>query len=160
MKQIISLRVNGENRQVLVEPWRVLGDILREEMGLMGLKIACGTGECGACTILLDGNPVRSCLMLPLQVRGKEILTIEGLAKEDQLHPIQQAFIDHYAVQCGYCTPGMILTTKALIDNKPDLTEDDVRKALAGNLCRCTGYVKIVEAVLAASKALKNPRQK
>jgi len=151
--------VNGKNRQVFVDPWRVLGEVLREEMGLMGLKIACGTGECGACTILLDGKPVRSCLLLPMQVRGREILTIEGLAKEDRLHPIQEAFIDYYAVQCGFCTPGMILTAKALIDDKPDPTEDDVREALVGNLCRCTGYVKIVDAVLAASKAVKDSKQ-
>ena len=159
MKKAIEFKVNGKTRQVFVDPWRVLGEVLREEMGLMGLKIACGTGECGACTILLDGKPVRSCLLLPMQVRGREILTIEGLAKEDRLHPIQEAFIDYYAVQCGFCTPGMILTAKALIDDKPDPTEDDVREALVGNLCRCTGYVKIVDAVLAASKAVKDSKQ-
>jgi len=149
MKQLIKLKVNGAEQEVFVEPWWTLARVLREELGLKGLKIGCDSGECGACTVLLDGRPVRSCLMLTPQVKGKEILTIEGLAKDSQLHPIQQAFIDHFAVQCGYCSPGMILAAKALLDKNPDPSEEDVKEALSGNLCRCTGYVKIIEAVLA-----------
>ena len=155
MKIEIELKINGTERKLSVEPWQTLARILRDELGLFGVKMGCESGECGACTVLLDGKPVRSCLMLPPRVIGKEIVTVEGLAKDGQLHPIQQAFIDYYAVQCGYCTPGMILTAKALLDKGQELTEDEVRDALSGNLCRCTGYVKIVEAVLAASGRMK-----
>jgi carbon-monoxide dehydrogenase small subunit len=155
MKIEIELKINGTECKLSVAPWQSLARILREELGLFGVKMGCESGECGACTVLLDGKPVRSCLMLPPRVIGKEIITVEGLAKDGQLHPIQQAFIDYYAVQCGYCTPGMILTAKALLDKGQDLTEDEVRDALSGNLCRCTGYVKIVEAVLAASGRMK-----
>ena len=155
MKQLIKLKVNGTDEEVLVEPWWTLAKVLREELGLKGVKTGCDSGECGACTVLLDGKPVRSCLMLTPQVRGKEILTIEGLSKNGQLHPIQQAFIDYFAVQCGFCTPGMILTAKALLDKNPKPTEEDVKEALSGHLCRCTGYVKIVEAVLAAAEVMR-----
>lgn len=155
MKQAIIFKVNGKDQQVFAEPWWTLSRVLREELDLTGLKVGCGSGECGACTVLLDGKPVRSCLMLAPRVKGREILTIEGMAKDGQLHPVQQAFIDHFAVQCGYCTPGAILSAKALLDKKSDPTEAEVRGALSGNLCRCTGYVKMVEAVLAASETMR-----
>ena len=155
MKQPIRLRVNGEDYEVFVEPWKVLSEVLREELDLTGVKEGCQTGECGACTVIVDGKPVRSCMMLIGQAKGKEILTIEGLASNGQLHPIQQAFIDHFAVQCGFCIPGTILTAKAFLDENPAPTEGEVREVLAGNLCRCTGYVKIVEAVLAAAEVMR-----
>ncbi len=155
MKQAIIFKVNGKDQQVFAEPWWTLSRVLREELGLTGLKVGCGSGECGACTVLLSGKPVRSCLVLAPRVKGREILTIEGMAKDGQLHPVQQAFIDHFAVQCGYCTPGAILSAKALLDKKSNPTEAEVRGALSGNLCRCTGYVKMVEAVLAASETMR-----
>lgn len=150
MKQLLNLSVNGEDYEVFAEPWKSLADVLREELSLTGVKIGCNEGNCGSCAVLVDGKVVKSCLMLARQARGKEILTIEGLDADGKLHPLQEAFIEHFAVQCGFCTPGMILSAKALLDENPDPTELEVRKALAGNLCRCTGYVKIVEAVLAA----------
>jgi carbon-monoxide dehydrogenase small subunit len=152
MKQEIKLKVNGTNYQVYAEPWQNLLYVLREEIGLTGAKSGCEAGDCGACTVIVDGKAINSCLMLALQAQGKEIITIEGLESEEGLHPLQQAFVDHFAVQCGFCTPGMILSAKALLDQNPHPTEEEVRIALSGNLCRCTGYVKIVEAVLAASK--------
>jgi aerobic-type carbon monoxide dehydrogenase small subunit (CoxS/CutS family) len=151
MKQALKLRVNGGDYEVFVEPYKTLQNVLREELNFTGVKEGCQDGNCGSCTVLVDGKAVKSCMMLAPQAKGKEILTIEGLAKDGQLHPLQQAFIDHFAVQCGYCTPGMILTAKALLDENPNPTEDEVREALHGNLCRCTGYIKIVEAVLAAA---------
>ncbi len=156
MKQLIKLRVNGSDEEVFVEPWKSLAEVLREELGLTGTKIGCDTGNCGACTVLIDGKAVKSCLLLAPKAEGKDIITIEGLRGENgQLHPLQEAFIEHFAIQCGYCTPGMILAAKALLDENPDATEDDVRKGLVGNLCRCTGYVKIIEAVLAAGAKMK-----
>ena len=152
MKQEIKLKVNGAPYEVFVEPWKTLLDVLREEIGLTGVKSGCEEGECGACTVLVDGKAVNSCLMLAPQAQGKEIITIEGLEGEEGLHPLQQAFVEHFAVQCGFCTPGMILSAKALLDKNPHPTEEEVRVTLSGNLCRCTGYVKIVEAVLAVSK--------
>lgn len=150
MKQRIELNVNGQVYGVFVEPWKTLLEVLREELGLTGAKSGCDDGNCGACTVILDGKAIKSCLMLVPQAKGKTILTIEGLGSEKNLHPLQQAFIDHFAVQCGFCTPGMILTAKALLDEKPQATEEDIRQGLRGNICRCTGYVKIVEAVEAA----------
>jgi len=150
-KQLIELRVNGETREVLVEPRTTLLQVLREDLGLTGTKQGCDAGDCGACTVLIDGHPVVSCLTLAIEAQGKQILTIEGLDREGRLHPLQQAFIDHYAVQCGFCTPGMILSAKALLDRNSHPTEQEVREAISGNLCRCTGYVKIVEAILAAA---------
>jgi aerobic-type carbon monoxide dehydrogenase small subunit (CoxS/CutS family) len=147
MKRRIELNVNGKVYEVFVEPWRTLLDVLREELGLTGAKEGCDDGNCGACTVILDGKAIKSCLMLAPQARGKKIMTIEGLGSEENLHPLQQAFIDHFAVQCGFCTPGMILAAKALLDEKPDATEEEIRRGLQGNICRCTGYVKIVEAV-------------
>lgn len=150
MKQSITLNVNGQASEVFVDPWKSLADVLRDELGLTGVKIGCNEGNCGSCTVLVDGKAVKSCLMLINQAKGKQIVTIEGLAENDRLHPLQESFIEHFAIQCGFCTPGMILAAKALFDENPNPTEEEVRKALAGNLCRCTGYVKIVEAVLAA----------
>ena len=155
MKRRIELNVNGKVYEVFVEPWRTLLDVLREELGLTGAKEGCDDGNCGACTVILDGKAIKSCLMLAPQARGKKILTIEGLGSEKNLHPLQQAFIDHFAVQCGFCTPGMILAAKALLDEKPDATEEEIRRGLHGNICRCTGYVKIVEAVETVRDKLK-----
>ena len=135
----------------MIEPWWNLARVLRDELSLTGTKIGCETGDCGSCTVLVDGKAVKSCLYLAMKARGKDILTIEGLRDENgELHPLQKAFIEHFAVQCGYCTPGMILAAKALLDENPNPTEEEVKEGLDGNLCRCTGYVKIIEAVLAA----------
>jgi carbon-monoxide dehydrogenase small subunit len=155
MKQVLELKVNGQSHEVFVEPWRTLAEVLRDELGLTGLKVSCNSGNCGSCTILVDGKAVKSCLMLAPQAMGKEILTIEGLATEEELHPLQEAFIEHFAMQCGYCIPGMILKAKALLDENPDATEDEIRAGLSGNLCRCTGYVKIIEAIMAAKEKMK-----
>ena len=155
MKRIIELKVNGEVHEVLVETHRTLLEVLRENIGLIGTKEACDTGECGACAVLLDGIPVNSCLVLALDGRGKEITTIEGLAVNGKLHPLQKAFMEHGATQCGFCTPGMIITAKALLDENQKPTEQEVRQAISGNLCRCTGYAKIVEAVMAAAEGGK-----
>ena len=152
MRREIRLKVNGSIYEVYVEPWRSLLEVLRETLDFTGVKSGCEEGECGACTVLMDGKAVNSCLMLVSQAEGKEILTIEGLRNGYALHPLQQAFIDHFAVQCGFCTPGMILSAKALLDKNPHPTEEEVRTGLSGNLCRCTGYIKIVEAVLAFSR--------
>lgn len=159
MEQVVKFRINGVDRKVFVEPWKSLSDVLREELNLTGVKIGCQSGNCGSCTILLDGKAIKSCLLLAPKANGKEILTIEGLKGEHgELHPLQEAFIEYFAIQCGYCTPGMIIAAKALLDEKPDATEEEVREALRGNLCRCTGYVKIVEAVLAAKNKMKGKR--
>ena len=139
----INLTVNKEAYQLAVKPNHVLTDILRDELGLTGTKKGCGQGKCGACTVLLDGRPVHACLILAPQVDGKEITTIEGIAGEEP-HPLQSAFVENGAVQCGFCTPGMIITSKALLDTNPDPGEAEIKSAIAGNLCRCTGYIKIV----------------
>jgi carbon-monoxide dehydrogenase small subunit len=152
LKQKISLNVNGILNEVEIEPRRTLLEVLREELGLTGTKKGCNQGECGACTVLLDGKPVPSCLLLAVEAQGKEILTIEGLARDGNLHPVQRAFMKYGGFQCGFCTPGMILSAKALLDENPDPTEDEVKKALAGNLCRCTGYKQIIESVLATGR--------
>jgi len=148
LKQAIVLKINGYAYELEIEPQRTLLEVLRENLGLTGTKKGCDQGECGACTVLLDGEPVPSCLVLALDAQEKEVLTIEGLATDDGLHPIQQAFIDHGAFQCGFCTPGMIMSAKALLDDNPHPDEAAVKKAIAGNLCRCTGYNQIVEAIL------------
>ena len=153
MKQLIALRVNGDNEEVYVEPWWSLAQVLRDELGLSGAKVGCNTGNCGSCTVIVDGKAVKSCLFLAMKASNKDIITIEGLqSKDGKLHPLQEAFIEHFAVQCGYCTSGMIITAKALLDENPNPTEEEVKDFLCGNLCRCTGYVKIVEAVLAAAE--------
>jgi aerobic carbon-monoxide dehydrogenase small subunit len=152
MKRQIELKVNARIERVYTEPWWSLGRVLREQLGLTGTKISCETGNCGACTVLIDGRAVRSCIYPAMKARGKEIQTIEGLKDKDgKLHPLQEAFIEHFAVQCGYCTSGMIMGAKALLDENPSPTEEEVKEGLQGNLCRCTGYTKIVEAVLAAA---------
>ena len=135
-----------------MEPRRTLLEVLRENLGLTGAKEGCDMGECGTCTVLMEGRPVLSCLLLAVESQGKEIVTIEGLAKGGHLHPLQQSFIDHGAIQCGFCTPGMILTARALLDENPYPKEEDVKRAIGGNLCRCTGYVKIIESILAVSQ--------
>ena len=150
-KQEVQLEINGNSYSISVLPQRTLLEVLREDLGLIGTKEGCSEGECGVCTVLLDGSPVRSCLLLAVDVRGRKITTIEGLSKNGRLHPIQNAFIEHGAIQCGFCTPGMILSAKALLDENPSPTEEDIRVALSGNLCRCTGYVKIFKAVQAAA---------
>jgi aerobic-type carbon monoxide dehydrogenase small subunit (CoxS/CutS family) len=147
----ITLKLNGHAKIWSIAPGDILLDVLRRE-GFIGAKRGCETGACGACTVLVNGKPIDACLMFAAQADGKEILTIEGLAVGDTLHPIQEAFLDHGAVQCGYCTPGMILNSKAFLDQHPDPTESEVREMLSGNLCRCTGYTKPVEAVMAASR--------
>ncbi len=150
----INLTVNGEQYELLVEPRQTLLEVLREDVGLTGTKRGCGTGDCGACTVLVDGRAVNSCLLLAVDASGKEVLTIEGLATNGRLHPIQEAFLEHGGVQCGFCTPGMIMSAKVLLDAKPKPSEEEVRYAIAGNLCRCTGYVKIVESILAAAEKM------
>ena len=131
---------------------RTLAEVLREDLQLTGTKQSCNEGACGTCTVLLDGEPVRSCLLLAADAEGREITTIEGLSREGELHPLQASFVEHYAIQCGFCTPGMILTAKALLDANPNPTDKEIRRAISGNVCRCTGYAKIVEAIKAASE--------
>jgi len=155
LKQLIVLKVNGEPYEVAVEPRMTLLDVLRDNLGLTGTKKACDLGNCGSCTVLLDGKPVVSCLLLAVDTRGRDILTIEGLAKNGQLHPLQQAFVDYTALQCGFCTPGMLLSAKALLDSNPEPTEEEVKEAISGNLCRCTGYGNIVEAILKVARSKK-----
>jgi aerobic-type carbon monoxide dehydrogenase small subunit (CoxS/CutS family) len=150
-KRIVSLTVNGEEYEVVITPHRTLLEVLREDLALTGTKEGCGEGACGTCTVLLDGKPVRSCLTLAVEVQGREVTTIEGLAPIGELHPVQRAFVEYGAIQCGFCSPGMILTTKALLDENPDPTEEEARQAISGNVCRCTGYAKIVEATLKAA---------
>ena len=148
----IKLKVNGRNYSIPVKPTDTLVDVLREGLGLTGTKKSCGLGDCGACTVLMDGKAINSCLTLAMDAQGREITTIEGLEREDgTLDPLQEAFIENGAIQCGFCTPGMILSAKALLDEIPNPTEEEVRQGLSGNLCRCTGYAKIIRAVLDAS---------
>ena len=154
----VRMKVNGDWKEASVQPETTLLETLRETWGLTGAKRGCDEGDCGACTILLDGKPVNSCLVLAIRVDGREITTIEGLGKEDRLHPLQSAFIHHGALQCGFCGPGMILSAKALLDSNPNPTEAEIRQALAGNICRCTGYSKIIEAVQSASRMMKGTR--
>ncbi|MBI4523578.1 MAG: (2Fe-2S)-binding protein [Deltaproteobacteria bacterium] len=152
MKQILRLRVNGETKEVATEISKTLLEVLREDLGLTGTKHGCELGECGTCTVLIDGEPVLSCLVLGVEVEGSEILTVEGLKERDKTHPLQKAFTNLGAAQCGYCIPGILLTAKALLDNNPRPNRDQIREALAGNLCRCTGYTKILDAVELVAK--------
>ena len=153
VKQSLELTVNGQLQNLEVEPQRTLLEVLRDDLGMTGTKRGCDDASCGACTVLLNGKAVLSCNILALEAQGKEILTVEGLAKDGQIHPLQKAFIEHGAIQCGFCTPGMLMSAKELLDKNPQPTEPDIKEALAGNLCRCTGYTKIIEAVIAASPA-------
>jgi len=155
VKHNIRLIVNGESYTLAVEPCESLLDVLRDKLSLTGTKKGCNRGDCGACTIIMDGKTVNSCLVLAVEAGDKEVLTIEGLANKGQLHPIQEAFVQQGAVQCGYCTPGMIMSAKALLDENPNPTEEEVRQAIGGNLCRCTGYVKIVDAVKKAAEVIQ-----
>ena len=156
MKHSIRVTINSRLYEEDVEPRLLLSHFLRENIGLTGTRIGCVVGECGACTILLDNKPVKSCLHFAVQADGREVTTIEGLAKDGELSPIQEAFVKHYAFQCGYCTPGMVITSHALLQRDPNPSEEEIRKALAGNLCMCTGYVQIVDAVKEAGKVMKN----
>jgi len=147
MKTLITLKVNGKDHELAVEANQILVDLLRYDLGLTGTKKGCGTGECGACTVILNGKPVNACLVLAIQANGAEVLTIEGLKPPIGLHPLQQAFVEKGSIQCGFCTPGMILSASSLLQKNPKPSEEEIRVALSGNLCRCTGYQKIVEAV-------------
>ncbi len=151
----ISLRVNGETHELLIPPWRTLLEVLREYLGLTGTKRSCQEGQCGACTVLIDRQPVNSCLYLAIEAQGKEILTIEGLSKEaGGLHAIQKSFVEKGAVQCGFCTSGLILSALALLEETPNPSEDEIRNAIVGHLCRCTGYFQIVEAIQEAARVM------
>ena len=155
MSAQVKILVNGEWKTTSVEPQTTLLDLLRETWGLTGAKRGCDEGDCGACTVLLDGQPVNACLVLAVRVNGRRVTTIEGLGDEEHPHPLQTAFVQHGALQCGYCGPGMLLSAKALLDNNPSPTEEEIRQALSGNLCRCTGYSKIIEAVQSVCRMLK-----
>jgi aerobic-type carbon monoxide dehydrogenase small subunit (CoxS/CutS family) len=155
MKQeAILLKVNGTDYRLNIEARRTLLEVLRENLGLTGTKKSCNEGNCGACTVLMDGRPVASCLVLAIDAQGKEILTIEGLSEGEKLHPIQEAFLKHGGIQCGFCTPGMVMSAKALLDENSEPTTTEIRKAISGNLCRCTGYQHIVDSIMAASKKM------
>ncbi len=161
-KELITLNINGDDIEVAVHPWRTLNEVLRDQLRLTGTKLGCGTGDCGACTVLLDGRSVSSCLTLAVEAEGHRITTIEGLAPDadgdnletSPLHPIQESFIEKGAIQCGFCTPGMIMSSKFLLDHTPQPTEAEIRAGLSGNLCRCTGYNKIVDAIADAADKL------
>ena len=155
MKQTINVTINGRMYEEDVEPRILLSHFLRENIGLTGTHVGCVIGECGACSILIDGKVVKSCLHFAVQADGREVTTVEGLAKDGELSSIQEAFVKHYAFQCGYCTPGMVITSHALLQTNPDPSEEEIRKALAGNLCMCTGYVQIVDAVKDAAEKQK-----
>lgn len=152
MKQLITLTVNGEPYEVAIHPHRTLLEVLREEVMLTGSKEGCGMGACGACTVLVDGEVVLACLTLALSVEGKDIRTVEGLAEGEKISSLQKAFVEHGAIQCGFCTPGMLMSATALLSKHPHSDKDEIKKAISGNLCRCTGYVKIIEAISAVAQ--------
>lgn len=152
--KIIRFRVNGEERQLEVEVWQTLLEVLRDRLGLIGVKSGCGTGGCGACTVLLNGKPVNSCITLAVEIDGSEVTTVEGLMRNGELHPLQRAFVENDALQCGFCTPGMIMAAKALLDEKPNPNVEEIIEALSGNLCRCGCYPRIIKAILQASKEI------
>lgn len=161
MKQLIELNINDRVYEVPVEPRDLLVDVIRKKVGLTGTKKGCGQGDCGACTVLIDGKAVLSCLTLAITCQSRKITTIEGLASQDgQLHPLQQSFVDRGAVQCGFCSSGMILSSKALLDSNPNPSTEEIKRAIAGNLCRCTGYKKIVEAIETASENISKEEVK
>ncbi len=159
-KKLVALRINGTEHELAVEPYRTLAQVLREQLGLTGTKIGCGEGDCGACTVLMDGKPVNSCLLLAVQAEGHDITTIEGLSEGGDLSPVQKAFVEHGAIQCGFCSPGMTLPATALLEQTPDPDEAEIRRAISGNLCRCTGYQKIVEAIADAASRLAEARER
>jgi carbon-monoxide dehydrogenase small subunit len=154
MPREVILTINDQNYRVEVEPDELLVDVLRDRLRLTGTKKGCGTGDCGACTVIMDGRPVTSCLVLAVAAEGKTIMTVEGLAADGALHPLQQSFIEHGAVQCGYCTPGLLMMAKHILDHNPSPTEAEVRTGISGNLCRCTGYTKVVEAIMNAGQKM------
>ncbi len=151
----IKLTVNGKGYELQVRPWASLLEVIRDDLGLTGTKEGCGEGECGACTVIMDGKAVNSCIVLAVEADGRQITTIEGLAEGDKLHPVQEAFLEMGGMQCGFCTPGMILSTKVLLDGNKNPTDEDIRKGLEGNFCRCTGYTKIFESVKAAAQKIR-----
>lgn len=151
MRVIVNFKVNGRDRTAYIEPKTSLLDVIREDLGLIGAKEGCGKGECGACTVIMDGDAVPSCLVLAAGIDGKEIITIEGIGENGRLHPLQEAFVKYHASQCGFCSPGMILTAKAFLDGNPNPSEAEVRDVMMSNLCRCTGYEKIIEAIMAVA---------
>jgi carbon-monoxide dehydrogenase small subunit len=152
LKRILSLKVNGNNYEVAVNPWQTLLDVLRDELGLTGAKRGCGIGTCGVCTVIIDGKAILSCLTLALECEGRSITTIEGISTAESLHPVQKSFIENGAVQCGYCTPGIVMTAKALLDENPKPDDNEIKDALSGTFCRCTGHIKIMEAVKRVSE--------
>jgi len=159
-RPLMTFRVNGHDHEIPAHPSERLIDVIRDHLALTGTKEGCSTGHCGACTVLLDGRPIASCMTHAADAAGREITTIEGIALDGRLHPLQQSFLDHGAVQCGFCTPGMVLTAKALLDANPRPTDDDIRRALVGNLCRCTGYQKIFDAIKAYASASRKGAKK
>mgnify|MGYP001965969837 FL=1 len=158
MKKPLQLNVNGEGKQILVEPYSSLLDTLRDDIRLTGTKKGCDEGDCGACTVFLNGKPVTSCMVLAHSAHDADVITIEGLGNLDDIHPVQQAFVDYGGLQCGFCIPGLIMSATAFLKENPDPTEEEVRFGIGGNLCRCTGYSKVVEAVLAAAQNINNKR--
>jgi aerobic-type carbon monoxide dehydrogenase small subunit (CoxS/CutS family) len=148
VKHVITLKVNGDDHEVLISPNQTLLEVLRDKLGLMGTKRGCDLGACGACTVLIDGEAYLSCILLAMDATEKEIVTIEGLSETGELHPLQQSFVEVGGLQCGFCTPGIVMTAKAILDEEPNPTEESVKKKMAGNLCRCTGYKKVIEAVM------------
>ena len=154
MERILTLNINHEQHKVIAAPHQSLLDVLRNKLGLTGTKECCNEGDCGACTVIMGGRAVNSCLVLAVEAEGEEILTVEGLAEGARLHPLQEAFVKYGGFQCGFCTPGMLMSAKALLDENPDPTDEEIREAVSGNLCRCTGYVKIIESIREASKSM------
>jgi len=159
MKQLIAFKVNGESYSLAVEPWRTLNEVLREDLNLTGTKLGCGSGDCGACTVIVDNRTVSSCLTLAVTVDGKDIKTVEGLASGEGLHPIQEAFIQTGAIQCGFCTAGMEMSAHYLLSNNRSPNDSEIREGLSGNLCRCTGYNQIVEAISVAAEKINNSKK-
>ncbi len=155
-QRVIKLKVNGEQYEAMVEPRKLLSDFLREDLNLSGVHVGCEHGSCGACTIIFNGELVRSCLTLAVQADGADIMTVEGLARDGKLHPVQESFYENYGAQCGFCTPGQVLTAYSLLNKNPKPTEDEIREAMSGHLCRCTGYHSIVESIKAAAEKLSN----
>jgi aerobic-type carbon monoxide dehydrogenase small subunit (CoxS/CutS family) len=151
----VSMRINGREYSGIVEPRTLLVDFIRDDLNLTGTHVGCDTGHCGACTIMMNGKTVKSCMVLAVQAKGAEIVTVEGLAKGSQLHPIQEAFSKNHGLQCGFCTPGLLMSTLFLLQRNPDPSEDDIRRGVDGNLCRCTGYINVVKSISAAAKAMR-----